>query len=475
MSAPMEEDHIPGSSNQNRQQPITKGEVTSSSIYKVTKEKVEFSSEPTAAEAVYPSAWFNNTKTKPTLIIPQCPPGQVYSVEVLRLNVVEHLLSGTLTKDIAMLYVYTELSRIEGTLSEDWTSFGVRIGLRDEKVTPFSPVTVKQEGNVVHLSPKSGECQYAYWALASILSVYRLSRTSYADYRSRMSESLKGQSEIVRPATALGYDEMSITYGAWKDDQNFRKMIATIDMFYVKFPGLQFDLIRFGTVSSRYKDCAALTSLFNLKHTMGVSKESQISLWIGNEVIANQFIRITKPGEEIDKVNSYFPYLIDFGLTIKSPYSSVLNANFYFFANTAAILMGNTRARNAVYHEIDSSSSTLMNSVLLGYAHAGRSMNSQMFFQSEEDLKLHEENSEMREALKATQIGVRVATDKEPEDRDASDWFDYMDKINWTYTDKMKLFNQSIKRTLADCRDGSLGNKLKALLPVPENSDRESL
>lgn len=344
-------------------------------------------------------------------------------------------MNGSLTKDLAMWYVYRELSNV----TETWTSFGVEIAKPEEGANPFSPVDVIPADVAPAIPPSTNSLeQYVYWMLACILAMYRLCRTSYPEYRTKLSNTLKDQSEIIRPPSCGSYDDMASKYGTWKDDANYRKMIASIDMFYAKFPGRDYSLVRFGTVSARYKDCAALSSLFNLKKTMGMDKECEVSFWIGCEVIADEFIRITKPGQEVEKADSYFPYMIDFGFTIRSPYSSIVNPNLYFFASTSAFLMGSSRSKNAVYHEINSASSVLMNSVLVGYAFAKRANNEAQFFQTIDDMNLHIEDKGMRDTLKVGKESERIAAVLEPLTRDPESWFAYMDKINWDYTENMK-------------------------------------
>lgn len=169
-----------------------------------------------------------------------------------------------------MWYVYRELSTVTEPLTEIWMSFGVEIATSEEGANPFSPVDIIIADIAPAIPPSTRALdQYVYWMLACILAMYRLCRTSYPEYRTKLSNTLKDQSEIIRPQNCSGYDDMASKYGTWKDDANYRKMVASIDMFYAKFPGRDYSLVRFGTVSSRYKDCAALSSLFNLKKDYG--------------------------------------------------------------------------------------------------------------------------------------------------------------------------------------------------------------
>lgn len=218
-------------------------------------------------------------------------------------------MTDSLTKDLAMWYVYQELSAINEPLTESWVSFGIAIATPEEGANPFSPVDVIIVDVAPAIPPSTKVLdQYVYWMLTCVLAMYRLSRTSYSDYRSKLSTALQDQSEIIRPKDCHSYEDMSNIYGTWKDDANYCKMIASIDMFYSKFPDRDYSLVRFGTVSARYKDCAALSSLFNLKKTMGMERECEVSFWIGCEVIADEFVRITKPGQEVERADSYFPY-----------------------------------------------------------------------------------------------------------------------------------------------------------------------
>lgn len=82
-------------------------------------------------------------------------------------------------------------------------------------------------------------------------------------------------------------------------------------------------------------------------------------------------------GEESELADSCFPYMIDLGLTLKSPYSPNVNSILYCFAKPAAILIGNVRPNNAVCHELSDVSSVIGNSLVVGYIFAKRTSNQQ--------------------------------------------------------------------------------------------------
>lgn len=101
-------------------------------------------------------------------------------------------------------------------------------------------------------------------------------------------------------------------------------------MFLVRFPSHELSEVRIGTVTSRHKDCSVLQSLQYIKKIFTMTFP-QLSLWLWSRSLCTEFKSVFKTGEEINKRDSYMPYLMELQLSAKSPYSTVVNPNIHFF------------------------------------------------------------------------------------------------------------------------------------------------
>lgn len=92
-----------------------------------------------------------------------------------------------------------------------------------------------------------------------ILCIYRLAKGSTQEYREILERRITDQ------LTAVGEAKMSCagadsTYYAWLKDTNYLKLVAATDMYMYRFKHHEKSELRIGTLGSRYRDCAALSS-----------------------------------------------------------------------------------------------------------------------------------------------------------------------------------------------------------------------
>ncbi|XP_014255380.1 uncharacterized protein LOC106669967 [Cimex lectularius] len=132
----------------------------------------------------------------------------------------------------------------------------------------------------------------------------------------------------------------------WAIDENFRKVVAAVDMFYNKFRNSPYAKIKVTTLSSRNRDCGGLTAVQDLGKYLGLTTYQALA-YAMDPRISPEVERLTEEHREAIDTNSYFHYMRDFELSQKSPYSSSANPAIYNFTYCLGTFLGDTRACNA--------------------------------------------------------------------------------------------------------------------------------
>lgn len=156
-------------------------------------------------------------------------------------------------------------------------------------------------------------------------------------------------------------------YNAWINNLDFRMLIASLDMYWVKFPDTPGSQLRVCTLNSRYKDCSSISELRHLSQmsslTIGKALEYIFFTRVKDEVVV-----IGRPGEEFDKEDSYFPYMRELRISKKSPYSSSANVHLHNWVSIFSALLGSERSYHARIVSEDGILSALNLAIFSAYA-----------------------------------------------------------------------------------------------------------
>lgn len=298
--------------------------------------------------ATKPSAWFAlNAGKKPTVIIPKC------NLDLLSLAglVKKAAIGMKLTADLAICFLRLFYETVK---SEAWKSYGVTIGAASATFTPLSLVDVidgpeKSFSTAETSTLLEGEIN----SLALyILAVYRLLRINHQTHSreviTRTTDVMKG---YLQNNGTLSYhlDSVKTTYSGWAAIPDYAKMVAVFDMFMFKQKTHPLSVMRIATVSTRFRDCAGLTSIQHLASILGYKECARIGFWCFSDAVGDDYLNLFTGNEELDKQDSYFPYQVDLGLTEKSAYSSTVNQTMYYFVHAVGALCGSKRSSNALY------------------------------------------------------------------------------------------------------------------------------
>ncbi|UOX72930.1 nucleoprotein [Wufeng Myotis altarium vesiculovirus 1] len=291
----------------------------------------------------YPKDFFTKKKQRPRLQV-----NTQFELAQVRGYVYGGLQDGQVAIQHVNSYLYQVLKGYTEVNQGKWSSFGVTIAEDGARIGPFCMLDVDEvkDGGVDGKASTEAIPQDDQWLPMYLLGLYRVGRATVPEYRALLMRNLIAQCQAASGRAKNLTRDTEIFFDNWGADPNFCKIVAGVDMFYHRFKKSQRASLRFGTIVSRYKDCAALSTFSHLVKMTGL-KPGEVVCWILLPSVLTEFRALMAPGNEIDESMSYMPYLIDMGLSQKSPYSSVRNPCFHFWGQLTALLIRSSRAKNA--------------------------------------------------------------------------------------------------------------------------------
>lgn len=313
----------------------------------------------------YPSDYFVTCKTKPPLTV------HAASNE-LGSCLMNSFIRGTAEVDVAIAFLYNTLRLQPVRNTKAWTSFTHDICAEnvDCNISNLFQVTAAREA--LRLTELSGAYQANKddkWLLLAALAPYRLVQCGNDEYRGRLvpkiDEKLQALGKL--PTIVVALDSFHTKYASWTTNTTYRKLVAGIDMFYSRFRDHELAILRMCTLTSRFKDCAALLGLGYLANILGVTI-SDVAEWVFVDRMRREFQQLMHPNQEIDLLESFCPYLMDLGLSKKSPYSSSANPNLHTWIHTVGCTFKVDRSKHARMMSDACLTDVITNAQLLSFA-----------------------------------------------------------------------------------------------------------
>jgi len=298
---------------------------------------------PASTPVQYPGEFFAQTKARPPVTLPT-----VIGTDKEILDTLIHSFTSNEACPVilALEYIKRFYPKIKGTLGEDdWESYGIKIGLARQEVNALSPLQVsltKQE--TVKLTATKNTASDTV-IMYSICCGYRLGLISRPDHRLQVSKIVDAMYGRLGELN-LSANSVSVVTAGWVNNDNFRKVMASLDMFLMKFQDHELSYLRVGTIPTRYKDCTSLTSISKLAESTGMSIRD-LSEWMWSTALAAEMLQINDGEQEIENMDSYFPYMIEMKISTKSPYSAPANPNIYTWIHIVGSSLRLPRSLNA--------------------------------------------------------------------------------------------------------------------------------
>ncbi|AJR28279.1 nucleoprotein [Barur virus] len=393
----------------------------------------------------YPADWFSTHQNKkPRLVIPY----KSKDLDTLRGIVREGIEKDSLDVKVAITYVYNVLKEQEAECDDLWTSFGVEIAQAKTTVHTFCMMEVEEKAvDPPNLQPKPCTPEDDLWMCFYILVQYRLLKVTNTEYEKALIK--RANVHISGMPGGKKFDVHSRKmYASWLSNPTYLRLVAAIDMFFHKFKDHPFAICRFGTLGSRYKDSAALTTLNHITKLTGLPI-TEFMMWIFNENIADELDKMAKPDQELEKCDSYTPYMRDMGLSDRSPYSAQMNPTFHLFCHALGTLMHSRRSMNArIAGEVDVTNA-VVNAEVVAFV-----LNRCPTF-----TKAYTEDLESVPTVVAKSVVGQMPTGPDPDL-----WFEYLAQKNFILPEEIKRFAHERASGLTGIRPDTIGELIYKML-----------
>lgn len=390
----------------------------------------------------YPSEWFkDHPNQKPSLKV---IPSSSNLLQQLDSTILARFGSDNIPGPTVVGFLYYHFIAKPATLTKNWTSFGIQIGVAGANVNLSNLLDIDPTEDVpdgLLTGPGMSDRQVKKYIVA-ICGVYRLAQIDRDDYRANVLAKINNQLSKMGPENV----NMAISaekYLSWKSDTSFVRIMAAIDMFLNEFPNHVYAPARNWTNVSRLKDCSVLASTQYICEFLGLDFDG-LAKWILTEQSADQFKRITKEGEELEDARSYSMYMVELGLTYRCPYTVKANPALHFFCHTLGASAGLERSLNAKNFDNCDVFNIIYNAMLMYYVWAKYTETGKKFHEDEEDYQSDSED-----------------VSKEPKTNDPDAW------LKWIKEEKHPNVPRHVKRFVVtrwlkntNTRKGTVGRKL---------------
>ncbi|AJG05818.1 nucleoprotein N [Bivens Arm virus] len=423
----------------------------------VTSTSIKLTAPSDTIDVQYCSDYFEkNNKQKPKINLPKLPIG----LAELRALVKGGFKANDLKLQHVLAYLGHLLQDIKGELTEDWTSFGVLIGNRSHNITPLDLLDVNYYDDKLLDGVKANDASPSddAWMLFACLGIYRLARTQNLQHRSSLLMKMNAQILSLNQ-NAIKLVDNTMFYNSWISNYNYTKLIAACDMFFYKFKDHEHAVCRFGTIPSRWKDCGGLTSLSHLKNLTGMELEEIVS-WVFVPSIGKEICRMMKSGQELDKPDSYVPYMMDLGLSMKSPYSSSANGGTYTWIHMIGSIMHSQRSLHARMVNENELPNIRISAMLTAYVKFNKGSLMKVFVKEEDKHLYIGEDQDENEGNGSDYIDLT----QHPNTDSADDWYQWLEMNNFTLDDIIKDSITRECKKIQNTRAGTIGSYIQTTL-----------
>lgn len=245
-------------------------------------------------------------------------------------------------------YIKEYCDDFSGQLSADWISFRITIGKKDEIVTPLNLIELIYVGTAKETTVKHSKETYRSLFFA-LISFYRAAdaRTKNPNYSKNITNLLK--TFYPKKFSGVNREDMELIESEGFMDKitfNYRKVIAILDMFFIKFPEHPYHSLRISTLISRFMGCFGLMSAAQVGNILGFLLTDLIELSTAKPV-TKELKQMLVANQEAGNGFGYFPYQVDLGIVNKSAYSISANPSLFLWVHTLGVMNNSSRSLNA--------------------------------------------------------------------------------------------------------------------------------
>lgn len=208
---------------------------------------------PAKAHGEYAGDWFHNHPgKKPELVLTQYP--AECTADVIAETIYRRGMGNPVGADYVVYMIAEAFKELVATNTTEWSSFGTLIAREGVNVTPLSVLDVRmvQPENVVGLQDAATTRTVTPLALLYLVFAPLRLDTNYAEYKDSLVARMSAAMGTMRLPANLSPATFATGYANLRNNNNYLKLTAALDMFLNRFPGSDHAKLRIGTIVSRF-------------------------------------------------------------------------------------------------------------------------------------------------------------------------------------------------------------------------------
>lgn len=283
-------------------------------------------------------------------------------------------MNQTLDLGHVMYFLYTIINQDENEITVSWTSYGTTIcpegGKAKLEMIFYKINDIETRG---HMGTPITDDKYDHWMIIYLCCAYRLAGIYNQNQRKNTAQRFNDYLKGFACPQNVHLDGVNNLYQCWTQNENMRKLIAAIDMYLTKFHHSKYSFAKIGTMVAHHRGIGAFDDVRIILKCTGFTT-IQLLNWMFDSRLKEDFERILYGNEEYQQMHndSYFHWMMDLGMSKKSPYSPNINPAFHFwvhvFVATSSQGHGYTDSKNFKMVGQCNYQSVLENAILLAYS-----------------------------------------------------------------------------------------------------------
>ncbi|UAU42903.1 nucleoprotein [Matariya virus] len=395
----------------------------------------------------FPAKFFEGGR-KPKIIVPKYEGNTDALYKAIRGEIKARALTPKSIK--AFLFRYGAEIRV--TSDQDWTSFGITIAKENDEIAPWNLCEIEEDGVYESKMSEPIKEKDHMWMFVYCIGLYRLGKITDSTYQNNI---IKTVDKVLK---TIDKEAASLSTGAETavqvvNDVNYCKMIACIDMYFYQFKNHDLAIARVGSISSRYRDCAALLGINHLAMLGGGDPSIGIR-WALEPMVKDDIDRLITPDQETAKVGSYMPYMMDLGASKLSPYSTTVNSSFHLFVHAAGALSLDQRSINARFITAPNVNGVIRNAAFFIFA-MNKSVEWSIGFTKEPETE--------KQPLKVQISGGKNVL---PKSKEIEDWMNWRKSMKEDFDTVIDEFLRDRASRIANVRPATVGHYIKTTYGV---------
>ncbi len=234
-------------------------------------------------------------------------------------------------------------------LKAEWKSYGIVIGEVGDRVRPVD-LLARKDGEALKKPPgtPSDNWKEPFYKLMIAYRMVKVRDSPDSTYMAMVLSKLMGLGSSCKRRLPRMSNLTTTTFEGVMMDEEVKKIIAAIDKVLYHHSKHLWTFRRAGTLVSRFRESMALTDVSYMGRMCGLDP-ADAAKWLFDPQAGEELLGMFATEDDVDRDNSYLPYLADLDLVTRSSYSATARPSFHNWVHIVGALFANPRSLKSVW------------------------------------------------------------------------------------------------------------------------------